>query len=244
MRYAVAFIRKDIMYLRKQLIIALCSILGFMIFGVLFCGSYKYGNLAKLPESDFNDTYMTATSLFGVLPGVLCLLSLSVIFWGTVSDDRRNGWYMFTSTLPVGKRLIALIKLGETAAVFVASVVIGFIGIISCYAVSGRDIAVNDIFIMVDVLLFLLVFLLLPTFYLFKGKETASFFTFFLMYITADIATAIIMLSMRSGLDLPKVITFLQDNAAVISLILVAVNIAVFAVSAAVSAKILGKDVR
>lgn len=244
MRYAVAFIRKDIMYLRKQLIIALCSIVGFMIFAVLFCGSYKYGNLAKLPESDFNDTYMTATSLFGVLPGVLCLLSLSVIFWGTVSDDRRNGWYMFTSTLPVGKRLIALTKLGETVAVFIASVVIGIIGIISCYEVSGRDIAVNDIFIMVDVLLFLLIFLLLPTFYLFKGKETASFFTFFLMYITADIATAVIMLSMRSGLDLPEVITFLQDNAAVISLILVAVNIAVFAVSAAVSAKILGKDVR
>ncbi len=244
MRYAVAFIRKDIMYLRKQLIIALCSIAGFTIFGVLFCGSYKYGNLAKLPESDFNNTYMTATSLFGVLSGVLCLLSLSVIFWGTVSDDRRNGWYMFTSTLPVGKRLIALTKLGEAVAVFVASVVVGVIGIISCYAVSGRDIAVNDIFIMVDVLLFLLIFLLLPTFYLFKGKETASFFTFFLMYITADIATAVIMLSMRSGLDLPKVITFLQDNAAVISLILVAVNIAVFAVSAVVSAKILGKDVR
>lgn len=244
MRYAVAFIRKDIMYLRKQLIIALCSIAGFTIFGVLFCGSYKYGNLAKLPESDFNNTYMTTTSLFGVLSGVLCLLSLSVIFWGTVSDDRRNGWYMFTSTLPVGKRLIALTKLGETAAVFVVSVMIGIIGIISCYAVSGRDIAVNDIFIMVDVLLFLLIFLLLPTFYLFKGKETASFFTFFLMYITADIATAVIMLSMRSGLDLPKVITFLQDNAAVISLILVAVNIAVFAVSAVVSAKILGKDVR
>ena len=244
MRYAVAFIRKDIMYLRKQLIIALCSIVGFMIFGVLFCGSYKYGNLAKLPESNFNDTYMTATSLFGVLSGVLCLLSLSVIFWGTVSDDRRNGWYMFTSTLPVGKRLIALTKLGETVAVFVLSVVVGIIGIISCYAVSGRDIAANDIFIMVDVLLFLLVFLLLPTFYLFKGKETASFFTFFLMYITADIATAVIMLSMRSGLDLTEVITFLQDNAAVICFIPVAVNIAVVAVSAAVSAKILGKDVR
>ena len=244
MRYAVAFIRKDIMYLRKQLIIALCSIVGFMIFGVLFCGSYKYGNLAKLPESNFNDTYMTATSLFGVLPGVLCLLSLGVIFWGTVSADRRNGWYIFTSTLPVGKRLIAVTKLGEISAVFVASAAVGVIGIISCYTVSGRDIAVNDIFIMADVLLFLLIFMLLPTFYLFKGRETASFFTFFLMYITADVATAVIMLSMRSGMDPEKAMTFLQDNAAVISLILVAINIAVFAVSAAVSAKILGKDVR
>lgn len=244
MRYAVAFIRKDIYYLRKQLIIAVCSVVGFTIFGVLFCGSYKYGNLAKLLENDFNDTYMTATSLFGVLPGVLCLLSLGVIFWGTVSNDRRNGWYMFTSTLPVSKRLIAVTKLGEIAAVFVISGVIGVVGILSCYTVSGRDIAVNDIFIMADVLLFLLIFLLLPTFYFFKGRETASFFTFFLMYITADIATAVIMLSMKSDLDLQKAMTFLQDNAAVISFILIAVNIAVFAVSAAVSAKILGKDVR
>lgn len=243
MRYAVAFIRKDIMYLRKQLIIALCSIVGFMIFGVLFCGSYKYGNLAKLPESNFNDTYMTATSLLGVLPGVLCLLSLSVIFWGTVSDDRRNGWYLFTSTLPVVKRLIAITKLAEIAVVFIVSAVVGIIGIASCYAVSGRVIYGNDFFIMADVLLFLLIFLLLPTFYLFKGRETASFFTFFLMYITADIAMAVIMPSMR-GLDLPKVMTFIQDNSAVISLILVAVNAAVFAVSAAVSAKILQKDVR
>lgn len=244
MRYAVAFIRKDIYYLRKQLIIALCSIAGFTIFGVLFCGSYKYGNLARLPESDFNETYMTATSLFGTLPGVLCLLSLGVIFWGTVSDDRRNGWYMFASTLPVSKKLIAITKLCETAAVFVASVAVGSIGIAGCFSISGRDIAVNDFFIMTDVLLFLLIFLLLPTFYLFKGRETASFFTFFLMYITADVATAVIILNLKSGLDLPEVISFIQDNSALISLVLIAVNTAVFAVSAAVSAKILDKDAR
>lgn len=244
MRYAVAFIRKDIYYLRKQLIIAVCTVVGFMIFGVLFCGSYKYGNLAKLPETDFNDTYITATSLFGALPGVLCLLSLGVIFWGTVSDDRRNGWYMFTSTLPVCKKLIAITKLAEIAVVFLVSVVVGIIGITSCYAVSGREIYVNDFFIMADVLLFLLIFLLLPTFYLFKGRETASFFTFFLMYITADIATAVIMLSMRSGMDMTKAVEFVQNNAAVISLVLIAVNVAVFAVSAAISAKILRKDVR
>ncbi|GEM_PF-2905323 len=244
MRYAVAFIRKDIYYLRKQFIIALCSIAGFIIFGVLFCGSYKYGNLAKLPETNFNDTYITATSLFGVLPGVLCLLSFSVIFWGTVSDDRRSGWYMFTSTLPVRKKLIAITKLAEIAVVFIVSAVVGVIAITSCYAVSGREIYGNDFFIMADVLLFLLIFLLLPTFYLFKGRETASFFTFFLMYITADIATAVIMLNLKSGLDLPEVISFIQDNTAVISLVLIAVNIAVFAVSAAISAKILQKDVR
>ena len=102
----------------------------------------------------------------------------------------------------------------------------------------------NDFFIMADVWLFLRIFLLLPTFYLFKGRETASFFTFFLMYITADIATAVIMLNLKSGLDLPEVISFIQDNTAVISLVLIAVNIAVFAVSAAISAKILQKDVR
>ncbi len=244
MRYAVAFIRKDIYYLRKQLIVAVCTVVGFMIFGVLFCGSYKYGNLAKLPETDFNDTYITATSLFGALPGVLCLLSFGVIFWGTVSDDRRNGWYIFTSTLPVCKKLIAITKLAEIAVVFFVSAVVGAIGITSCYAVSGREIYGNDFFIMADVLLFLLIFLLLPTFYLFKGRETASFFTFFLMYITADIAAAVIMLSMRSGMDMTKAIEFAQNNAAVISLVLIAVNVAVFAVSAAISVKILRKDVR
>lgn len=244
MRYAVAFIRKDIYYLRKQLIIAVCTVVGFMIFGVLFCGSYKYGNLAKLPETDFNDTYITATSLFGALPGVLCLLSFGVIFWGTVSDDRRNGWYIFTSTLPVCKKQIAITKLAEIAVVFLVSVVVGTVGITGCYAVSGREIYGNDFFIMADVLLFLLIFLLLPTFYLFKGRETASFFTFFLMYITADIATAVIMLSMRSGMDMTKAVEFAQNNAAVISLVLIAVNVAVFAVSAAISAKILRKDVR
>lgn len=244
MRYAVAFIRKDICCLKKQLITAVCSVVGFMIFGVLFCGSYRYGNLAKLPENDFNDTYMTATSLFGVLPGVLCLLSMSVILWGTVSDDRRNGWYMFTSTLPVCKKLITITKLAETAVVLIVSAVVGVIGITSCYAVSGRDIYGNDFFIMADVLLFLLIFLFLPTFYFFKGRETASFFTFFLMYITVDIITAVIMLSMRSGLDLQKAMTFLQDNAALINLALIAVNAAVFAVSAVISAKKLSKDVR
>lgn len=244
MRYAVAFIRKDILYLRKQLIIALCTTVGFMIFGMIFCGSYKYGNLAKLPESDFNDTYITATTLFGILPGVLCLLSMSVILWGTVSDDRRNGWYMFTSTLPVSRRVITVTKLCEIAAVFVLSAIISAVSVVSCFTVSGRAIAASDFFITADVLLFLLVFLLLPTFYMFRGRETASFFTLFLMFITTDIITAVIMLTMKTERDFLRVIDFIQGNAAVICIVLIAVNAAVFAVSAVISARLLCKNAR
>ena len=49
----IGIFRKDVFVLRKQLILIALSVVGFVTLALLICGSFRYGNLAKLPEKDY-----------------------------------------------------------------------------------------------------------------------------------------------------------------------------------------------
>ena len=237
----IGIFRKDVFVLRKQLILIVLSVVGFVTLALLICGSFRYGNLAKLPEKDYADAFSSLTMLFGPLAAALAELALCTAFNGTISSDRKNGWYAFTSSLPVKKSSIALAKLLECASSAVLAAVVGVSATVGCYLIAGRTLSFNDILVPLLVVVIVLFVYMLPIFYVFRGKDTASFFVIVVLFVAVNAVLAVGMISSDNGTDIAKTADKLINMLPIVCLVLLAVDIVTFFVSWRISTSLLRK---
>lgn len=237
----IGIFRKDVFVLRKQLILIVLSVVGFVTLALLICGSFRYGNLAKLPEKDYADAFSSLTMLFGPLAAALAELALCTAFNGTISSDRKNGWYAFTSSLPVKKSSIALAKLLECASSAVLAAVVGVSATIGCYLIAGRTLSFNDILVPLLVVGIVLFVYMLPIFYVFRGKDTASFFVIVVLFVAVNAVLAVGMISSDNGTDIAKTADKLINMLPIVCLVLLAVDIVTFFLSWRISTSLLRK---
>lgn len=237
----IGIFRKDVFVLRKQLILIALSVVGFVTLALLICGSFRYGNLAKLPEKDYADAFSSLTMLFGPLAAALAELALCTAFNGTISSDRKNGWYAFTSSLPVKKSSIALAKLLECASSAVLAAVVGVSATVGCYLIAGRTLSFNDILVPLLVVGIVLFVYMLPLFYIFRGKDTASFFVIVVLFVAVNAVLAVGMISSDNGMDIAKTADKLINMLPIVCLVLLAVDIVTFFVSWRISTSLLRK---
>ncbi len=237
----IGIFRKDVFVLRKQLILIALSVVGFVTLALLICGSFRYGNLAKLPEKDYADAFSSLTMLFGPLAAALAELALCTAFNGTISSDRKNGWYAFTSSLPVKKSSIALAKLLECASSAVLAAVVGVSATIGCYLIAGRTLSFNDILVPLLVVGIVLFVYMLPIFYIFRGKDTASFFVIVVLFVAVNAVLAVGMISSDNGTDIAKTADKLINMLPIVCLVLLAVDIVTFFLSWRISTSLLRK---
>ena len=237
----IGIFRKDVFVLRKQLILIALSVVGFVTLALLICGSFRYGNLAKLPEKDYADAFSSLTMLFGPLAAALAELALCTAFNGTISSDRKNGWYAFTSSLPVKKSSIALAKLLECASSAVLAAVVGVSATVGCYLIAGRTLSFNDILVPLLVVGIVLFVYMLPLFYIFRGKDTASFFVIVVLFVAVNAVLAVGMISSDNGTDIAKTADKLINMLPIVCLALLAVDIVTFFVSWRISTSLLRK---
>lgn len=237
----IGIFRKDVFVLRKQLILIVLSVVGFVTLALLICGSFRYGNLAKLPEKDYADAFSSLTMLFGPLAAALAELALCTAFNGTISSDRKNGWYAFTSSLPVKKSSIALAKLLECASSAVLAAVVGVSATVGCYLIAGRTLSFNDILVPLLVVGIVLFVYMLPIFYVFRGKDTASFFVIVVLFVAVNAVLAVGMISSDNGTDIAKTADKLINMLPIVCLVLLAVDIVTFFVSWRISTSLLRK---
>ena len=235
----IGIFRKDVFVLRKQLILIALSVVGFVTLALLICGSFRYGNLAKLPEKDYADAFSSLTMLFGPLAAALAELALCTAFNGTISSDRKNGWYAFTSSLPVKKSSIALAKLLECASSAVLAAVVGVSATVGCYLIAGRTRSFNDILVPLLVVGIVLFVYMLPLFYIFRGKDTASFFVMVVLFVAVNAVLAVGMISSDNGTDIAKTADKLINMLPIVCLVLLAVDIVTFFVSWRISTSLL-----
>ena len=237
----IGIFRKDVIVLRKQLILIALSVVGFVTLALLICGSFRYGNLAKLPEKDYADAFSSLTMLFGPLAAALAELALCTAFNGTISSDRKNGWYAFTSSLPVKKSSIALAKLLECASSAVLAAVVGVSATVGCYLIAGRTLSFNDILVPLLVVGIVLFVYMLPIFYVFRGKDTASFFVIVVLFVAVNAVLAVGMISSDNGMDIAKTADKLINMLPIVCLVLLAVDIVTFFLSWRISTSLLRK---
>lgn len=237
----IGIFRKDVFVLRKQLILIVLSVVGFVTLALLICGSFRYGNLAKLPEKDYADAFSSLTMLFGPLAAALAELALCTAFNGTISADRKNGWYAFTSSLPVKKSSIALAKLLECASSAVLAAVVGVSATVGCYLIAGRTLSFNDILVPLLVVGIVLFVYMLPIFYVFRGKDTASFFVIVVLFVAVNAVLAVGMISSDNGTDIAKTADKLINMLPIVCLVLLAVDIVTFFLSWRISTSLLRK---
>ena len=237
----IGIFRKDVFVLRKQLILIALSVVGFVTLALLICGSFRYGNLAKLPEKDYADAFSSLTMLFGPLAAALAELALCTAFNGTISSDRKNGWYAFTSSLPVKKSSIALAKLLECASSAVLAAVVGVSATVGCYLIAGRTLSFNDILVPLLVVGIVLFVYMLPIFYVFRGKDTASFFVIVVLFVAVNAVLAVGMISSDNGMDIAKTADKLINMLPIVCLVLLAVDIVTFFLSWRISTSLLRK---
>ena len=237
----IGIFRKDVFVLRKQLILIALSVVGFVTLALLICGSFRYGNLAKLPEKDYADAFSSLTMLFGPLAAALAELALCTAFNGTISSDRKNGWYAFTSSLPVKKSSIALAKLFECVASAVLAAVVGVSATVGCYLIAGRTLSFNDILVPLLVVGIVLFVYMLPIFYVFRGKDTASFFVIVVLFVAVNAVLAVGMISSDNGTDIAKTADKLINMLPIVCLVLLAVDIVTFFLSWRISTSLLRK---
>lgn len=237
----IGIFRKDVFVLRKQLILIVLSVVGFVTLALLICGSFRYGNLAKLPEKDYADAFSSLTMLFGPLAAALAELALCTAFNGTISSDRKNGWYAFTSSLPVKKSSIALAKLLECASSAVLAAVVGVSATVGCYLIAGRTLSFNDILVPLLVVGIVLFVYMLPLFYIFRGKDTASFFVIVVLFVAVNAVLAVGMISSDNGTDIAKTADKLINMLPIVCLVLLAVDIVTFFLSWRISTSLLRK---
>ena len=237
----IGIFRKDVFVLRKQLILVVLYVVGFVTLALLICGSFRYGNLAKLPEKDYADAFSSLTMLFGPLAAALAELALCTAFNGTISSDRKNGWYAFTSSLPVKKSSIALAKLLECASSAVLAAVVGVSATVGCYLIAGRTLSFNDILVPLLVVGIVLFLYMLPLFYIFRGKDTASFFVIVVLFVAVNAVLAVGMISSDNGTDIAKTADKLINMLPIVCLVLLAVDIVTFFLSWRISTSLLRK---
>lgn len=237
----IGIFRKDVFVLRKQLILIALSVVGFVTLALLICGSFRYGNLAKLPEKDYADAFSSLTMLFGPLAAALAELALCTAFNGTISSDRKNGWYAFTSSLPLKKSSIALAKLLECASSAVLAAVVGVSATVGCYLIAGRTLSFNDILVPLLVVGIVLFVYMLPIFYVFRGKDTASFFVIVVLFVAVNAVLAVGMISSDNGTDIAKTADKLINMLPIVCLVLLAVDIVTFFLSWRISTSLLRK---
>ena len=237
----IGIFRKDVFVLRKQLILIALSVVGFVTLALLICGSFRYGNLAKLPEKDYADAFSSLTMLFGPLAAALAELALCTAFNGTISSDRKNGWYAFTSSLPVKKSSIALAKLLECASSAVLAAVVGVSATVGCYLIAGRTLSFNDILVPLLVVGIVLFVYMLPIFYVFRGKDTASFFVIVVLFVAVNAVLAVGMISSDNGTDIAKTADKLINMLPIVCLVLLAVDIVTFFLRWRISTSLLRK---
>ena len=241
MECTIGILRKDVFVLRKQLILIALSVVGFVTLALLICGSFRYGNLAKLPEKDYADAFSSLTMLFGPLAAALAELALCTAFNGTISSDRKNGWYAFTSSLPLKKSSIALAKLLECASSAVLAAVVGVSATVGCYLIAGRTLSFNDILVPLLVVGIVLFVYMLPLFYIFRGKDTASFFVIVVLFVAVNAVLAVGMISSDNGTDIAKTADKLINMLPIVCLVLLAVDIVTFFLSWRISTSLLRK---
>ena len=237
----IGIFRKDVFVLRKQLILIALSVVGFVTLALLICGSFRYGNLAKLPEKDYADAFSSLTMLFGPLAAALAELALCTAFNSTISSDRKNGWYAFTSSLPLKKSSIALAKLLECASSAVLAAVVGVSATVGCYLIAGRTLSFNDILVPLLVVGIVLFVYMLPIFYVFRGKDTASFFVIVVLFVAVNAVLAVGMISSDNGTDIAKTADKLINMLPIVCLVLLAVDIVTFFLSWRISTSLLRK---
>ena len=179
--------------------------------------------------------------LFGPLAAALAELALCTAFNGTISSDRKNGWYAFTSSLPVKKSSIALAKLLECASSAVLAAVVGVSATVGCYLIAGRTLSFNDILVPLLVVGIVLFVYMLPIFYVFRGKDTASFFVIVVLFVAVNAVLAVGMISSDNGTDIAKTADKLINMLPIVCLVLLAVDIVTFFLSWRISTSLLRK---
>lgn len=232
--------RNDILVVKKTLIITALTVGMVIAFGVIFCGSLQYGNLAKLPPEDYESTFYAATTIFG--PFGTILLSIMQPFILTNYINRQSGWYRFIYTTSISESRVALVSLLERVGFSVFCLIIGLISTLCCYGIAGREVTADDILIILVGLLLTMFLSLLPTSYIMKTKDGETFFNLVIIFAAAS-AAFVGALCYANGnlLRIEKLLNVLSEKMGLICLIIAAADIAVFFISWATATHILKK---
>lgn len=228
--------RNDVYVLKKQLIISAVTAVIVLAFGLLSCGSLRYGNLAKLPEENFDATYSIMTMIFG--PISAALIGFANPFAISVFTNRQSGWYSFLYATPITASRIAFVNLLERAGYILISTLFGFISTFSCYGLAGREITSTDIFILLVAVLLTGLLTFLPTSYLLKTANAEVMLRIVLIYAASVVTFIGATLSLA---EFEKAVNGFVDNLPLICFALLAIDIVVFLISWRISAKILEK---
>lgn len=232
--------RNDVFIIKKQLIITSVTAAMIIAFGVIFCESFRYGNLAKLPPEEFDSTFYAMTMIFGPVSGIL--LSIHQPFKSTNYINRQSGWFRFTYTTPISESRIALTNLLEAVGFSLFSFIFGTISTASCYGIAGREITPNDFFIMTAGILFITFLALLPTGYILKSRGGEAILDILICFASSGAAVlGALCYSNGNPQRLINLTEKLSENAGVICLILAVADIAVFFISWAAATHILKK---
>ncbi len=230
-------LRNDLFAQKKQFIIAAITAALFLTFGLLICGSFRFGNLANLPDVDFYSIRSTMTTLFG--PISAAFICMANPFAGVTFTNRQSSWYTFLYASPVSERTAALVHLLERVGYMIACAVFGLISTLGCYGLAGCEITSTDIFVMLMGVLLASFTALLPTSYLVKSVNAEVMVRIILIFAISSEITIVFMSSPPAKAE--RLFNEAIEMMPQICLILLAVNIVVFFISWWISTNVLKK---
>lgn len=233
----LGMLRNDLFALKKQFIVAAITAALFLTLGLLICGSFRFGNLAKLPEEDFFGVRSTMTTLFGPISAAFICMANPIA--GVTFTNRQSGWYTFLYASPVSERTTALLHLLERVGYTLACAVFGLISTFGCYGLAGCEITPTDIFAMLMGVLLASFVALLPTSYLVKSVNAEVLIRIILIFAISSEITVVFVSSPPAKAE--RLLNEAIETLPQICLVLLAVNIVVFFVSWWISTNVLKK---
>ena len=112
---------------------------------------------------------------------------------------------------------------------------------VGCYLIAGRTLSFNDILVPLLVVGIVLFVYMLPLFYIFRGKDTASFFVIVVLFVAVNAVLAVGMISSDNGMDIATTADKLINMLPIVCLVLLAVDIVTFFLSWRISTSLLRK---
>lgn len=122
-RYMKGLVLKDLMCLRKQLIIFGYVVVGVLVLSVMFVLSARFGNIAMASQAMMTTEDLSASDIADLSTNVLILFMLLPLatvgdFANVFTEDGKAGFYNLSSILPVSVKKRVLAKYVTIFAMF------------------------------------------------------------------------------------------------------------------------------
>ena len=148
-------IRREFILMKKALIISAVLYILALAASALWLLSYRYGNLADMPDFERNG-YFEMTRIY--TPVIIATIAMSASLIGQnkqTTADLRSGWQKFSYTLPVSEETLAGSKIAVRLILTYAGALLSILGEVFVAAISGTDVHHNMIFLIIALALWM-----------------------------------------------------------------------------------------